>query len=717
MGPHNFGNYLTIHYDDGTPNGVYATYMHLAKNSVTNSGLTLTGATSKVFLGEIIGAVGHTGAEAGFHLHVTYGDSLDPLYSDVKVADGSKTTNPAAGPVSFSVGNLLDDHTYRSDNDVGQQTAVTSPQDSPFVGSGVQSSFTFAADPVSTPSVSLSAQGPYAVISDINLGKLLAQATNFGEMVLNGIKNIGIGLLNGTGLLGHTIYLNGADGGDELNASATDTSVVARGGNGADILIGGSANDVVSGGAGADALSGHAGADIFVFDGVALSDAESSTPAFDRITDYDQGNTGSYNATEGDRIDLSALLSTAYAQAAGQPASSLVRLVEVPNGTFAKLEIDTDGVTNGANWVTIAQLDNLKVGEAVNVVLDGSLPVGTNVTVASAGPVRNDFNDDGDSDLLFQNTNGTPQIWLMNGTGVVSQNTLAAVPASWKVIGSGDFNGDGHADIIWQNSDGTPGLWEMNGTSLIAALTPPAVPPSWHVIATGDFNGDGLSDILWQNTDGTPGLWEMNGTSIVSAATLPAVPPSWRVIGAGDFNGDGKADVLWQNTDGTPAIWEMNGTSIVTAATLPVVPSSWHVIGTSDVNGDGMSDILWQNTDGTVAVWEMNGTSLVSPVVVGNPGAAWQLKNDGPIPTDQMGTGASGAMHLSAPDLASANSVLSAAGGGSVAGLTQALDGQPSSLGAAPLARAGATGFGAPPSIGLLDPSTLSNQHPIFGVT
>jgi hypothetical protein len=269
-----------------------------------------------------------------------------------------------------------------------------------------------------------------------------------------------------------------------------------------------------------------------------------------------------------------------------------------------------------------------------------------------------DFNLDGKADLLWQNNDGTPAIWEMNGTSVISGGLLANPGPSWHAIAAADFSDDGKADILWQNTDGAAALWLMNGTSIIGGGVLVNPGPSWHVIGAGDFNGDGHADILWQNADGAPAIWEMNGTSIIGGGVLINPGPSWHVIGTGDFNGDGNADILWQNTDGTPAIWEMNGTSIIGGGMLLNPGASWHVIGTSDFNGDGNADIIWQNVDGLPSIWEMNGTAIVGGGLLPNPGAAWQVKDDGPIPADQMtispannASPANGALHLSAPDL------------------------------------------------------------------
>ena len=47
-----------------------------------------------------------------------------------------------------------------------------------------------------------------------------------------------------------------------------------------------------------------------------------------------------------------------------------------------------------------------------------------------------------------------------------------------------DFNGDGKSDILWQNDNGTPAIWTMDGTTLIGQGVPANANPGadWHLI-------------------------------------------------------------------------------------------------------------------------------------------------------------------------------------------------------------------------------------------
>ncbi len=106
-----------------------------------------------------------------------------------------------------------------------------------------------------------------------------------------------------------------------------------------------------------------------------------------------------------------------------------------------------------------------------------------------------------------------------------------------------DVNGDGKSDILWQNTDGQADIWLMNGSSISSASDIGSNPgTSWQIKAAGDFDGDGKSDILWQNTNGQADVWLMNGLSIASASDVGGNPgTAWQIKGAGDFNGDGKS--------------------------------------------------------------------------------------------------------------------------------------------------------------------------------
>jgi hypothetical protein len=260
------------------------------------------------------------------------------------------------------------------------------------------------------------------------------------------------------------------------------------------------------------------------------------------------------------------------------------------------------------------------LGGAGNDTLNGGGGIDTAVLSGNRSAYTVTHNVDGS--YTVSGTDGTDSLTAVELLQFADQTMSLGVAHS-------DFNADGKSDILWQNTSGQAGVWLLNGASAtLEALVGDNPGTSWKAIGTGDFDGDGHADILWQNTSGQAGIWLMNGITVTSQALVGDNPgTSWKAIGTGDFDGDGKADILWQNTSGQVGIWLMNGTSVTSEVLVGDNPgTSWKAVGAEDVNADGKADLLWQNTSGQAGVWLMNGTSVLSQALVGsNSGSSWHV--------------------------------------------------------------------------------------------
>ena len=372
--------------------------------------------------------------------------------------------------------------------------------------------------------------------------------------------------------------LNPGHGIERLVYIGTESATL-RGDTNANVLIGGNGNDTLTGAAGSDLLSGGAGNDIFRDTAVGLSG--------DTLTDF----------ATGDNIIFT-------------------------DATLAGFTFNLSGntLTYSGGSLTLQSF----IGPLIASTAAGG---GVQLTVGTAAinDVRNDFNGDGRSDILWRNVDGQMSNWLGQANGGFVQNNANAadvVPSAWQIAGTGDFNGDGRDDILWRNVDGQLSNWlatAAGGFTQNNANAAVVVPTSWQVVGTGDFNGDGRDDILWRNTDGTVSNWlgtASGGFTPNDTNAARFVPTSWTVVGTGDFNGDGRDDILWRNDNGQLSNWlgQANGGFVNNGAVAGTfVPLAWSVVAIGDYNGDGRDDILWRNTNGTVTDWLGNANGSFTP--------------------------------------------------------------------------------------------------------
>jgi Ca2+-binding RTX toxin-like protein len=146
--------------------------------------------------------------------------------------------------------------------------------------------------------------------------------------------------------LGGNDQLTGGSGRDNLLGGAGDDVLVGNGGN--DRLFGGSGDDILAGGLGRDLLVGGNGADSFVF--TALGSG------VDTVRDFD--------VTEGDTLDLSAVLSDASDDA-------VVNLLETGGNTVIQVDLDGSG-----SFTDLAILQGVtSLGSVDDLVADGTIVV------------------------------------------------------------------------------------------------------------------------------------------------------------------------------------------------------------------------------------------------------------------------------------------------------------------------------------------------------
>ena len=136
--------------------------------------------------------------------------------------------------------------------------------------------------------------------------------------------------------------------------------------------------------------------------------------------------------------------------------------------------------------------------------------------------------------IFLRNTvTGDVGVWVLKGTTIAQQVDLGSVPLNWTIAGIGDFDGNGSSDILWQNTAGDVGIWLMetdpNLVKILSAQVLGTVPAKWSIAHTGDYSGSGKADVLWVDNTGNVAAWFMNGTSISAVVNYGNIGTSWAV--------------------------------------------------------------------------------------------------------------------------------------------------------------------------------------------
>jgi hypothetical protein len=340
-------------------------------------------------------------------------------------------------------------------------------------------------------------------------------------------------------------------------------------------------------------------------------------------------------------LDLGLVISLLVGLFSQAQAASLVRLAWDANGAAGyRVYYGTSSGSytsvHDVGGMSTATVSDLAVGVTYYFVVTAYNDAGesspsneVSFTGVPNEPVDKDFNGDGFSDLLLQNTTtGQHKVLELSNGAVTSSFALPKAPLNWEMVGAGDFLGNGQVDPVLENSiNGAHKIWiVVNRVFQYQILLPTA--RAWHVAGAADFDGDGQADLVLENVNtGARRIWLLKGGVYSSSLPLPTIGKNWHIVGTGDFFATSEADLVLENAaTGARAIWVLNNGVFDRSVSLGTFSTSLRIAGAADINGDGFADLILENTaNGRRVAWLFQNAGYAGMIVLPNPGAAWEI--------------------------------------------------------------------------------------------
>jgi len=208
--------------------------------------------------------------------------------------------------------------------------------------------------------------------------------------------------------------------------------------------------------------------------------------------------------------------------------------------------------------------------------------------------------------------------------------------AAISTLSANDFNDDGYSDLVFQNSNGYVKTWELdsNGARVEERWLTNLGSTDWEIYESiVDLDNDGDVDILIQNkTNGYLKTLQMNDFALDSIKwTGNPAGVEWEVVGISDIDGDNYPDIILQHsTSGYIKAFKMDVDSKGTAQWIGNPGSAdWEVEKVIDIDSDGIADIVMRNKSlGYVKAFKLSSDFSKTDKWIGSPGGAdWILED------------------------------------------------------------------------------------------
>ena len=93
-----------------------------------------------------------------------------------------------------------------------------------------------------------------------------------------------------------------------------------------------------------------------------------------------------------------------------------------------------------------------------------------------------------------------------------------------------DFDGDGDQDLLWRNTGtGQASLWDMDGGVRTDAFTF-ALQGDAEILAIREMNGDAATDVLARQSDGTLVMFEMQNDAAPEISAIGTLSSGWELV-------------------------------------------------------------------------------------------------------------------------------------------------------------------------------------------